>query len=135
MSQIGSSGLTWYWISLNRMILPLSNPGSDSTLIKYTNQKMENAYCKSSGNRAYLGQFIIAAYLYRNAKQQALPILAGNKPKGKCQTSVVSSSRFLYFSLFLILCQISVCASPSCLLSTDSLWSFGFRNMHIYICN
>lgn len=35
-------------------------------------------------NIAYLGWFILAVYPNRNAKRQALPILAGNKPKGKC---------------------------------------------------
>lgn len=46
-------------------------------------------------NTAYLGWFVLAAYWNRNAKQQALPIVASNKPKGKCHISVVSSSPFL----------------------------------------
>lgn len=33
-------------------------------------------------NTAYLGWFVFAAYLNRNAKQQTLPLLAANKPKG-----------------------------------------------------
>ena len=33
-------------------------------------------------NSAYLDWFVFAAYLNRNAKPQALPILAGNKPQG-----------------------------------------------------
>lgn len=32
-------------------------------------------------NTAYLGWIVFAAYLNRNAKQQELCILAGNKPK------------------------------------------------------
>jgi len=57
------------------MILPHSNTSSDNIPIKYTNQKMENAYGKSSGKYSILGLFVLAAYLHRNAKQQALPIL------------------------------------------------------------
>lgn len=64
------------------MILPHTNPSAERNLIKYANQKIENAYGTSSGKTAYLGGFVFAAYLNRNAKQQTLPLLAGNKPKG-----------------------------------------------------
>lgn len=55
MQQRCSTGHTWCWLSLNGMILPHPNPSSDRSLIKYTNQKTENAYGRSSGNFSILG--------------------------------------------------------------------------------
>lgn len=46
-------------------------------------------------NTAYLGWFVFAAYLNRNAKQQELPVLAGNKPKGNC-CLIISFSLFFF---------------------------------------
>lgn len=99
-------------LSLNRIILPHSNPSSDRVLIKYTNQNTENAYGKSS-NTAYLGWFVFAAYLNSNAKQQELCILAGKKNKRKWCATFLLSHHPLFFVSFIFDCVKYLCIAFS----------------------
>lgn len=124
-------GHTCCGLSLNRVILPQSNPSSDRILIKYTNQKIENAYGKSS-NIAFLGWFVFAAY--SNAKQQELCILVANKAKGDNVPHLCCL--IIPFSLFsFIFCCVKylcIAFSPPKHWLSLKLW---FGNMHTYICN
>lgn len=70
---------------------------------------------------AYFGGFVFAAYLNKNSKPQALPILAGDKPKGEQSTTFLWLHQLLFSVLFLILCQISAFSPPKHCFSLE-LW-------------
>ena len=85
-------------------------------------------------NSAYLDWFVFAAYLNRNAKPQALPILAGNKPQGTRAPHFCHIIPFPLFSfIFDSVLNICLCIAlpPKHCFSLE----FCVRNMHTYICN